>query len=361
MATNGTYYSNSGGLDLTSGGSARINIATGGGITFNGGYTFPTADGSANEVLITDGGGNVTFSTLPNASLDNSSFSVTAGIGIDTSTASVSLGGNLSLTIDLSELTTTTTAGNADFFTVVNSTNSQYKIAPGNINISTFNNDAGFITSAGNTNIYNTSGSLTANRVITQGGNNLQIRETTATASNLNIYSSSNATINTPRVRIEGDSSYNTVLELKIDDKSVSIVEGYNELGGLVFSVDGSGNLTANSKSFLIPHPSKEGYSLRYGSLEGPEHGVYVRGKVDGTNTIELPEYWLDLVDEDTITVQLTPIGSHQNLYVKDVLNNTIVIGNSNILSAKIKCFYLVQAERKDIGKMDVEYPNTIK
>ena len=360
MATNGTYYSNSGGLDLTSGGSARINIATGGGITFNGGYTFPTADGSANEVLITDGGGNITFSTLPNASLVNSGISVTSGVGIDAS-GTVDLGGNLSITIDLSELTTTTTAGNADFFTVVNTSNNQYKIAPGDINISTFNNDAGYITSASNTNIYNTSGSLAANRVITQGGNNLQIREITATASNLNIYSSSNTTINTPRVRIEGDSSYNTVLELKIGDKSVSLVEGYNQGGGLVFSVDGSGNLTANSKSFLIPHPSKEGYSLRYGSLEGPEHGVYVRGKVDGTNTIELPEYWLDLVDEDTITVQLTPIGSHQNLYVKYVLNNTIVIGNSNILSAKIKCFYLVQAERKDIGKMDVEYPNTIK
>jgi len=48
-------------------------------------------------------------------------------------------------------------------------------------------------------------------------------------------------------------------------------------------------------------------------------------------------------------------------LYVKDVLNNTIVIGNSNILSSKIKCFYLVQAERKDISKMVVEYSNTVE
>jgi hypothetical protein len=356
MATNGTYYSNSTGLNLTSGGSVRLNIATGGGITFNGDYTFPTSDGGTKEVLMTDGVGNVDFNTIPNASLDNSGISVTSGVGIDAS-ATVDLGGNLSITIDLSELTTTTTAGDADFFTVVNAANNQFKIASGNINISTFNNDAGYITSASNTNIYNTNGSLAANRIITQGGNNLDIRETSATASNLNIYSASNTTINTPRVRIEGDGSYNTVLELKIDTKSVSLVEGYNQGGALVFSVDGSGNLTANSKSFLIPHPSKDGFNLRHGSLEGPEHGVYVRGKVDGTNTIELPEYWLDLVDEDTITVQLTPIGSHQNLYVKDVLNNTIVIGNSNILSAKIKCFYLVQAERKDIDKMLVEYP----
>jgi len=35
---------------------------------------------------------------------------------------------------------------------------------------------------------------------------------------------------------------------------------------------------------------------LRYGSLEGPENGVYVRGKANQT-TIELPDYWTGLVD----------------------------------------------------------------
>jgi hypothetical protein len=39
-----------------------------------------------------------------------------------------------------------------------------------------------------------------------------------------------------------------------------------------------TGALTAASKSFDIPHPTKEGFRLRYGVLEGPEHGVYFRG-----------------------------------------------------------------------------------
>ena len=355
MATNGVYYDSSTGLNLTSGGSVRINIATGGGITFNSDYTFPTSDGGANEVLMTDGAGNVDFNTIPNASLDNSSVTVSAGTLLDNG-GTVSLGGTITLNVDLSELSTTTTAGNADFFAVVNSSNSQFKIAPGSINISTFNNDAGFITSAGNTNIYGSNGTLTSNRLVTQNGKNLEFDSNAA--ENTNIYKTNNTTINTPRLRVEADSSYGTALELKVAAaSSTTLIDGYDVNGKLVFRVDGKGALNATSKSFLIPHPSKEGFSLRHGSLEGPEHGVYVRGKLEVGKVIELPDYWLDLVDEDTITVQLTPIGSHQNLYVKDIDNNTVVVGNSNMLNSKVKCFYFIQGERKDIDKMPVEYP----
>jgi flagellar biogenesis protein FliO len=52
-----------------------------------------------------------------------------------------------------------------------------------------------------------------------------------------------------------------------------------------------SGALNATTKSFNIPHPTKEGKDLRYGSLEGPEFGVYVRGTLKGSNVIELPDY----------------------------------------------------------------------
>lgn len=353
MATNGAYYDSSTGLNLTSGGSVRINIATGGGIKFNNDYTFPTSDGSANELLMTDGAGNVDFTTIPNASLDNSSFSVTAGIGIDTSTASVSLGGNLSLTIDLSELITTG-AGNADFFAVVSSSGGQFRVAPGNIDISTFNNDAGFITS----NIYSANGSLTSARTLTQSANDLLFRATSAEATKIFKSNSTVAASTRPRLYLEADNSYTTVLQIRSSSNTtVNQIEGYDQNGKQNFEVDGLGNLQATSKSFLIPHPIKDGFNLRHGSLEGPEHGVYVRGKLDGNKIIELPDYWLELVDETTITVQLTPIGSHQNLFVKDIVDNTVIVGNSNILSSKVKCFYLIQAERKDIDKMLVEYP----
>lgn len=358
MADNGLYYNNTTGLDLTSGGSERINIDTNGVIEFNGSYSFPTSDGSAKQALLTDGNGSVVFSKISNASLDNSSFSVTAGIGIDTSTSTVSLGGDLSLTIDLSELTTTTVSSNADFFAIVNSSNSQFKIAPGKINLSTFNNDAGFITSAGNTNIYGSNGNLSSARILTQSANDLSFAATSAEATK--IYKSVGSVISStrPRVYLEADNSYTTVLQIRSSSNTiVNQIEGYDQNGKRNFEVDGLGNLQATSKSFLIPHPTKDGFNLRHGSLEGPEHGVYVRGKLEGSKVIELPDYWLELVDESTITVQLTPIGSHQNLFVKDIVDNTVIVGNSNILSSKVKCFYLIQAERKDIDKMLVEYP----
>jgi hypothetical protein len=357
MADNGLYYNNTTGLDLTSGGSERINIDTNGVIEFNGSYSFPTSDGSAKQALLTDGNGNVDFSTIPNASLDNSSVTVTAGTLLDDG-GTVSLGGTITLNVDLSELTTTTVSSNADFFAIVNSSNSQFKIAPGKINLSTFNNDAGFITSAGNTNIYGSNGTLSSARTLNQSGNDLLFAATSAEATKIYKSNSSVITATRPRLFLEANNSYTTVLQIRSSSNSTTNqIEGYDQNGKQNFEVDGLGNLQATSKSFLIPHPTKDGFNLRHGSLEGPEHGVYVRGKLESSKVIELPNYWLELVDESTITVQLTPIGSHQNLFVKDIVDNTVIVGNSNILSSKVKCFYLIQAERKDIDKMLVEYP----
>ena len=115
-----------------------------------------------------------------------------------------------------------------------------------------------------------------------------------------------------------------------------------------------TGILEASQKSFVIPHPTKQGKKLVYGVLEGPEHAVYVRGKVD-TNYIDLPEEWIGLVDEDSITVQLTPIGKHQNLYVDEINNTKILIKNSNLLTKSINAFYFIQGTRKDIQPLQTE------
>jgi hypothetical protein len=47
--------------------------------------------------------------------------------------------------VDLSELTTSTSDADGDFFAVVDAANAQKKLTKGNINISGFNNDSGFI------------------------------------------------------------------------------------------------------------------------------------------------------------------------------------------------------------------------
>ena len=117
------------------------------------------------------------------------------------------------------------------------------------------------------------------------------------------------------------------------------------------YKLEVNGSFAATTKSFLINHPTKEGMKLRYASLEGPENGVYVRGRLKDSNVIELPDYWTGLVDADTITVNLTAIGKSQDLWVEDIVDNTIVIGGENV-----NCFYTVFAERKDVEKLEVEF-----
>ena len=116
--------------------------------------------------------------------------------------------------------------------------------------------------------------------------------------------------------------------------------------------VEVTGLLSATTKSFDIEHPSKEGKRLGYGVLEGPEHGVYVRGK-SNSYIIELPEEWIGLVHEDSITVQLTAIGKPQELYIENIEDNKIYIGSERTIE---NYFYYVQAERKDVDKIEVEY-----
>jgi len=108
--------------------------------------------------------------------------------------------------------------------------------------------------------------------------------------------------------------------------------------------------LVASTKSFVIPHPTKEGKKLHYGSLEGPEHGVYYRGRLKKNNVIELPDYWEKLVDENSISVELTPIGNYQKLFIKSISNNKIYVGNKNWFNKNIDCYFTVFAMREKIN-----------
>jgi hypothetical protein len=128
-----------------------------------------------------------------------------------------------------------------------------------------------------------------------------------------------------------------------------NVLIGTSTDGGYKLQVNGS--FAATTKSFVIDHPTKPDMKLRYGSLEGPENGVYVRGRLKNSNVIELPDYWTELVHEDTITVNLTAIGKSQDLWVEDIVDNTVIVGGDNI-----NCFYTVFAERKDVEKLIVEF-----
>jgi hypothetical protein len=122
------------------------------------------------------------------------------------------------------------------------------------------------------------------------------------------------------------------------------------------YTLEVNGSFAATTKSFVIDHPTKKGKKLRYGSLEGPENGVYVRGKLKDKFVIHLPEYWSKLVDPASITVSLTPIGQHQKFYVESIIDNKIFLKNDNPVNKKIECFYVVYGERVDVEKLTVEF-----
>ena len=145
--------------------------------------------------------------------------------------------------------------------------------------------------------------------------------------------------------------------DVTVDTNTFKIDSTNNRVGigtaspGYKLQVEGS--FAAQTKSFVIPHPTQEGKTLQHGSLEGPEHGVYHRGRLEGS-VIQLPEYWTGLVDEDTISVQLTANGDFQMLYVEKIEDNQVFVANA--ADEGIDCFYLIHGERKDVGRMEVEY-----
>ena len=103
-----------------------------------------------------------------------------------------------------------------------------------------------------------------------------------------------------------------------------------------------SGNKTL--ASFDIPHVKKKNTRIRHIIAEGPEPGIYIRGKLKG-NVIDLPDYWDGLVDPETITVTLTAFGRAQNLYVKEIQNGSkVIIANED--GSMPDCHYEVWVAR---------------
>ena len=111
--------------------------------------------------------------------------------------------------------------------------------------------------------------------------------------------------------------------------------------------------LQAQIKNFVINHPTKEGKKLVHTCLEGPENAVYVRGRITNRTEIQLPEYWTKLVDSTTITVSLTPVGSHQDIIVKRIGDNKVYLQAKPGLP--IDCYYHIFGTRQDVERLITE------
>ena len=166
---------------------------------------------------------------------------------------------------------------------------------------------------------------------------------------------------------IEGDDGTSSTLNITSSaGQAININDGtvwINDEGEAYFRTGTSGKtlsarfVEADSKPkpFDIQHPSKgEGWRLRYACIEGPEVAVYHRGRLRRGKEIVLPRYWKDLVHINSITVQLQPIGSHQDIIIKRWDDEKIYLQSMG--GMPIDCFYHVYAERKDINPLIIEY-----
>lgn len=124
---------------------------------------------------------------------------------------------------------------------------------------------------------------------------------------------------------------------------------------GTITAPNFQGTINVQSwKGFDIKHPNKENHRLRHICLEGPEAGVYIRGRLTNSNVIDIPKYWNGLIDLESITVTLTQIGYSQDLIIEKIYNNQIHIKSGN--QSSIDCYYSIYASRIDGEPLIVEY-----
>ncbi len=120
------------------------------------------------------------------------------------------------------------------------------------------------------------------------------------------------------------------------------------------------GSIKAQTKSFKISHPlHPEKMYLEHGSLEGPEHGIYQRGRASGVGsvTVKLPDYF-EALSESEITVHITS-RVDDSLFVSKSNSTEFVVQRvrRNLLRKQyIEFDYFVVGERTDI-KLIVEQP----
>jgi len=102
-----------------------------------------------------------------------------------------------------------------------------------------------------------------------------------------------------------------------------------------------------------IKHPTLKNYNLNLEGLVGPENAVFYRGRIVGQKEISFPTYWKEFVEETSVSVHLTPVGAHQNIIVKRVLEGKVYLQAQG--GMPIDCYYLLIGERKDIDDLKAE------
>jgi hypothetical protein len=131
-----------------------------------------------------------------------------------------------------------------------------------------------------------------------------------------------------------------------VDSSGGTLAAGYIGAGSTTGVYFINGLAGTGTKAFVEPHPTDATKMIKYVSLEGPEAGVYFRGRGrsrKGVATIDVPESFRIVAAEEGLGIQVTPIGDLANVAVTQIGLNGISIKTSR----DVEFFYTVSGVRR--------------
>jgi hypothetical protein len=155
-----------------------------------------------------------------------------------------------------------------------------------------------------------------------------------------------------PDVGVLGLGTYEGVRGVNTDASGNAETVGVLGWDGVV-ALYGMGNLLVTGmKSFVEPHPTEAGREIAHVSLEGPEAGVYFRGRgrfERGLAWITVPESFRLVAAEEGMGVQITPIGEMASVAVVQAgLDGILVKGSRNV-----EFYFTVNGVRKAFASFE--------
>ena len=220
---------------------------------------------NAGAVKISEFDNDVNFSSTVGTV---TSIGITSGNLIDVSDSPVTDSGNITVDVDLSELTTSTSDTDGDFFAVVDASNVQRKLTKANINLSGFNNDASFSSTVGTvTEVTGGNGLTVTNGTTTPDLNVGQGNGIFVTADNINVQVGNNQLIaNTTGLWV------NNAAITDISRSSISVTDSGGD-GSLTY-IESTGVITYTGPSAVevrAHFSAGEGIDLAAGVISGED------------------------------------------------------------------------------------------
>lgn len=118
------------------------------------------------------------------------------------------------------------------------------------------------------------------------------------------------------------------------------------------------GNLTATgTKNFIQEHPTNPNKAIVYTALEAGEAGTYTRGSstlAKGKVTIDLPEHFSLVTNMKGLTVQVTPTGPCNGLYVASKSNTQIEVAELASGTSNTSFDWIIYGVRKGYENYEV-------